>query len=293
MAEALELAEHNGAATAATAVRDLDKEGHRDAGFDQRDPVTVRHAARRGLLTGYTAQCAPGYVQANLVILDASHADGFTRFCQRNPKPCPLLDVSEVGDFRLPRLGNDLDVRTDLPSYRIWREGELVEEVADVSALWRDDLVAFALGCGFSTDQALLNAGIPVRHVERNESAGMYVTNIETVAAGQFKGPMVVTMRPLMPSDAIRAIQVTTRFPHCHGAPIHIGRPEQIGIKDLLRPDFGPKTIEIQDDEIPVFWACGVTPQAVLRYAKPPLCITHTPGHMLVTDLTNDSLALL
>jgi uncharacterized protein YcsI (UPF0317 family) len=264
-----------------------------DAIFDLTDPVEVRHAAREGRLTGYTARCAPGYVQANLAILPASYAEEFLRFCQRNPKPCPLLEVSEPGDPRIPRLGEDLDVRTDLPSYRIWREGELVDEVKDISELWQHDLVAFALGCGLSTDQALLNAGLPARHVERNESAGMYVTNLQTTPAGRFKGSMVVTMRPQTPPDAIRAIQITTRFPLCHGAPVHIGRPDLIGIGDLLKPDFGPETVEIRDDEIPVFWACGVTPQVAVRYAKPPLCITHTPGHMLVTDLSNDSLALL
>lgn len=257
------------------------------------DPRSARHAARSGHLSGYTSRCAPGYVQANLAILPAAFAEEFLRFCQRNPQPCPLLDVSEPGDITLPRLADDLDIRTDVPAYRIFKDGDFVEDVADISAHWRDDLVVFALGCSMSADHALLNAGVPVRHVERNEAAGMYVTNIETVAAGRFRGPMVVTMRPHKPADAIRAVQITTRFPKAHGAPIHIGLPEMIGIRNLARPDFGPERVDLAEDEIPVFWACGVTPQVVVRHAKPPLCITHKPGHMLVTDLTNDSVAVL
>jgi len=256
-------------------------------------PTAARRAARTGRLTGYTSRCAPGYVQANLAILPASYAEDFLRFCQRNPQPCPLLDVSEPGDFTLPRLARDLDIRTDVPAYRVFRDGELTEEVADISQHWRDDLVTFALGCSLSTDQALLNAGLPVRHVERNEPAGMFVTSIETVPAGRFRGPMVVTMRPHKPADAIRAVQITTRFPKCHGAPVHIGLPRLIGIDDITKPDFGPERADVADDEMPVFWACGVTPQSVVRHAKPSLCITHKPGHMLLTDLTNESLALL
>jgi uncharacterized protein YcsI (UPF0317 family) len=257
------------------------------------DPAVARRAARTGRLKGYTSRCAPGYVQANLAILPAAYAEEFLRFCQRNPQPCPLLDVSEPGDFRLPRLGKDLDLRTDVPAYRVFRDGELVEEVADISALWRDDLVAFALGCSLSTDQALLNAGIPVQHIDKNEPAAMYVTNVATIPAGRFMGPMVVTMRPHRPADAIRAVQITTRFPRCHGAPVHIGLPELIGIRDLAKPDFGPGSAAVAADEIPVFWACGVTPQVVVRHARPSLCITHKPGHMLITDLINESLAVL
>lgn len=257
------------------------------------DPRAARLAARSGRLTGYTSRCAPGYVQANLAILPAMYAEEFLRFCQRNPQPCPLLDVSEPGDPTLPRLAGDLDIRTDVPAYRIFKDGAFVEDVTDISSYWRDDLVVFALGCSMSADHALLGAGLPVRHVERNESAGMFVTSIETVPAGRFRGPMVVTMRPHKPADAIRAVQVTTRFPKAHGAPVHIGLPELIGIKDLTRPDFGPERVAIAADEIPVFWACGVTPQVVVRHAKPTLCITHKPGHMLVTDLTNDSVAVL
>lgn len=257
------------------------------------DPVAARHAARAGRLTGYTALCAPGYVQANLAILPAEYATDFLRFCQRNPQPCPLLEMSEPGDPCLPRLGQDLDIRTDVPAYYLYKDGEFVGETTDITAHWRDDLVTFALGCSLSVDQAMLNAGLPVRHVERNESAGMFISSIQTVPAGPFRGPMVVTMRPHKPADAIRAVQITTRYPKCHGAPVHIGLPEQIGIKDLTRPDFGPDRVEIASNEIPVFWACGVTPQVIVRHAKPSFCIAHKPGHMLVTDLRNESLAAM
>jgi uncharacterized protein YcsI (UPF0317 family) len=257
------------------------------------DPVEVRHAARSGRLTGYTARCAPGYLQANLAILPRQYAEDFLRFCMRNPFPCPLLDVSEPGDPHLPRLARDLDIRTDVPAYYIYRDGELADEVTDISHLWREDMVTFALGCSLSVDQALLNAGLPVRHFERNEPAGMYITSIETAPAGVFHGPTVCTMRPHKPADAIRAVQITTRYPKAHGAPLHIGFPELIGIRDLSRPDFGPETVEVAKDEMPVFWACGVTPQVIVRHAKPSLCIAHKPGHMLVTDLKNESLAVL
>ncbi len=257
------------------------------------DPAAVRQAARSGRLTGYTPRCAPGYVQANLAILPLAYAEDFLRFCLRNPQPCPLLDVSEPGDPTLPRLARDLDIRTDVPKYYIFRDGVFAEEVDDISKYWQPDLVTFALGCSMSTDHALLKAGLPVRHVERNESAGMFITSIETVPAGRFHGPMVVTMRPHKPADAIRAIQITSRYPKAHGAPVHIGLPELIGIRDLKHPNFGPSEVSIAADEVPVFWGCGVTPQVIIRQAKPPLCITHKPGHMLVTDLTNESLAIL
>jgi uncharacterized protein YcsI (UPF0317 family) len=257
------------------------------------DPFAARQGAREGRLTGYTSRCAPGHVQANLAILPAAYAEDFLRFCLRNPFPCPLLDVSEPGNPYLPRLGKDLDIRTDVPAYYIFRDGEMVEEVTDISSVWQKDLVTFALGCSMSVDQALLNAGLPVGHVERNEAAGMYVSNIETVASGPFRGPTVVTMRPHKPADAIRAVQITARYPKCHGAPIHIGLPELIGIRDLSHPDFGPERVQIAEDEIPVFWACGVTPQVIVRHAKPSFCIAHKPGHMLVTDLKNESLANL
>jgi uncharacterized protein YcsI (UPF0317 family) len=251
----------------------------------------ARLRIRRGTYRGPTAGMAPGFVQGNLVILPKDLAADFQRFCHLNPKPCPLLASSEPGDPRLPTLGTDLDIRTDLPIYRVWRAGELVEETPDITAHWRDDLVAFVIGCSFSFEEALIEDGIALRHVASNSNVAMYRTSIATVPAGVFHGPTVVSMRPLKPADAIRAVQITSRFPAVHGAPIHIGFPEQIGIKDLAKPDYGDAP-EIRADELPVFWACGVTPQAVIAEVRPPFCITHAPGSMLVTDLRNSRLAI-
>ena len=199
----------------------------------------ARLAARSGQFKGATAGLAPGYVQGNLAILPGALAGDFLRFCQLNPKPCPLLASSSPGDFRLPSLADDLDIRTDLPRYRVFRQGELVDEPADIRGHWRDDLVAFVLGCSFSFEEALLEDGIELRHITCNATVPMYRTSIATAAAGPFHGPMVVSMRPMKPADAIRAIQITTRFPAVHGAPVHIGKPELIGIADLMKPDYG------------------------------------------------------
>lgn len=250
----------------------------------------ARLLMRSGRHDGHTAGMAPGYVQGNLVILPQAEAGDFLRFCQRNPQACPLLAVSEPGDPRLPALGADLDIRSDLPRYRVWRDGVLVDQPRDVGDLWRDDLVSFVIGCSFSFEQALMEAGIALRHVDEGRNVAMYRTSIPTVPAGVFHGPLVVSMRPLAAADAIRAIQITSRFPRVHGAPVHIGRPDLIGIADLGAPDFGDP-VAVRDDELPVFWACGVTPQAVVMAARPPLCITHAPGCMLVTDLLNHHLA--
>ena len=252
----------------------------------------ARAAVRDGLHRGPTSGIAPGYVQGNLAILPKGLADDFFRFCQFNPKPCPLLAASEPGDPRLPALGDDLDIRTDLPLYRVWRNGELVDEVEDLEATWRDDLVAFVIGCSFSFEEALVDDGIPLRHIERGTNVPMYRTSIATRAAGPFQGPLVVSMRPLRPADAIRAVQITSRFPSVHGAPVHLGKPEMLGIADLGRPDYGD-AVDIADDELPVFWACGVTPQSVIAAVRPEFGITHAPGHMLVTDLKNSRLAIL
>jgi len=254
------------------------------------DAREVRRAIRRGDHSGHTAGLAPGYVQGNLCILPKAYAADFRLFCERNPKPCPLLGVSEPGDPRLPALGEDLDLRTDVPRYRVFRDGRQIEDVTDLRALWRDDLVAFVLGCSFSFEQVLMQAGLPLRYVEQGKNVPMYRTSIDTVPAGPFRGKLVVSMRPFAPADAIRAIEITSRYPAVHGAPVHLGRPELIGIDDLREPWVGDAT-EVRDDEIPLFWACGVTPQSVVLDAKVPLCITHAPGHMLVTDLENRSLA--
>jgi uncharacterized protein YcsI (UPF0317 family) len=251
-----------------------------------------RRRIRTGTFTGPTSGLAPGNVQANLVILPRDLAHDFLRFAQANPRPCPVLAVSEAGSPQFPSLGEDLDIRTDLPRYRIWRHGELVEEPHDISRAWRSDLVSFALGCSFSFEEALLADGIDVRHISLNCNVPMYRTNIPCVSAGVFSGPMVVSMRPMRPADAIRAVQITSRFPSVHGAPVHLGLPQQIGIADITKPDYGD-AVPVGADELPVFWACGVTPQAVIAQVKPEFCITHAPGSMLITDLRNNKLAVL
>jgi uncharacterized protein YcsI (UPF0317 family) len=247
---------------------------------------------RAGDFSGPTAGLAPGNVQANLVILPKTLAHDFLRFAQANPKPCPVLAVSEPGDPRLPGLGEDLDIRTDLPRYRVWRRGELIEEPAYVYHVWREDLVSFALGCSFSFEQALTEDGIELRHMSCGSNVPMYRTNISCEPAGPFAGPLVVSMRPLKPHDAIRAVQITSRFPRVHGAPVHIGLPAAIGIADLAKPDYGD-AVPVNSDELPVFWACGVTPQAVIAQVRPEFCVTHAPGSMLITDLVNSQLASL
>ena len=250
----------------------------------------VRAKIRSGSWTGHTSGLADRHVQGNVVILPATDASDFLRFCQRNPKPCPLLAVSEPGEWSLPTLGNGIDIRTDVPKYRIWRDGALTSEPSDISSFWRDDFVTFVLGCSFSFEQALMDDGIRLRHVDQGKNVAMFKTGIQTQSAGRFCGPMVVTMRPLKAADAIRAIQITSRFPNVHGAPIHIGDPTLIGIKDLSSPDYGDP-VEVLPEEVPVFWACGVTPQAAILQAKPSICITHAPGCMLVTDLFNHHLS--
>jgi len=251
----------------------------------------VRRAIRERRHTKHTAGLAPGYVQGNVCILPQEYAGEFRAFCERNPKPCPLLAMSEPGDPRLPALGEDLDIRTDVPRYRVFRDGVQSEEVTDLRELWRGDLVTFVLGCSFSFEQALMNAGLPLRYVEQGRNVSMYRTNLDTTPAGRFRGKLVVSMRPFKPADAIRAIEITSRYPRSHGAPVHIGRPDLIGIDDLSRPWAGDPT-EVRADELPLFWACGITPQSVVLDAKPSLCITHAPGHMLVTDLENASMAV-
>jgi uncharacterized protein YcsI (UPF0317 family) len=252
--------------------------------------AALRARIRSGDLAQHTSGLADDLVQGNLVVLPAAEAHDFLLYCQRNPRPCPVIAVGEAGSPALPTLGVDIDLRTDLPRYRVWRDGELAEECTDVRALWRDDLVAFAIGCSFSFEWAMRAEGIRVRHVEQDCNVSMYRTSIPTQSAGRFDGPLVVSMRPLAAADAIRAIQITARFPAVHGAPVHIGDPSLIGIDDLARPDYGD-AVRVLPHELPVFWACGVTPQAALQRARPSLCITHAPGSMLITDLLNHQLA--
>ena len=248
-------------------------------------PLALRKLIRAGEFTGNTSGYSKGFVQGNLCILPADWANDFLQFCQLNPRPCPLVGMSsKPGDHGIKNLGEDLDIRSDIPSYRLFENGELIREVNDVSDFWRNDLVSFVLGCSFSFEEALIADGLEIRNVSEGVNVPMYRTNIECAEAGRFSGNMVVSMRPMLSADAIRAIQICTRFPSVHGAPIHFGDPDLIGIKDINHPEFGD-AVTIRENEVPVFWACGVTPQVALERARPPFCITHSPGCMLVTDL--------
>ena len=255
-------------------------------------PSELRGLIRDNRLVQPTGGFAPGHVQANLAILPKEQAFDFLLFCQLNPRPCPLLEVIENGDVEPRIFAPGADIRTDIAKYRVYEHGNMVAEVSDISEFWRDDLVTFLLGCSFSFENALMKVGIPLRHIENSSNVSMFITNIPTTEAGQFSGPMVVSMRPIHRDKVVRAVQVTSRFPAVHGAPVHIGDPEAIGIKDVTQPDLGDP-VEFKEDEVPVFWACGVTPQAVAMNSKPPLMITHSPGYMFITDEMDEDLAVL
>jgi uncharacterized protein YcsI (UPF0317 family) len=243
----------------------------------------ARRAIRSGEWTGPTAGVAIAHAQANLVALPREHAFDFLLFCQRNPRPCPLLEVVEAGRVQ-PDCASASDLRTDVPRYRVFREGALAGEVDDATPVWRDDLVSFLIGCSFSFEAPLLAAGLEVRHLAERRNVPMYRTSRATREAGPFRGPLVVSMRPFLPADVPRVIDITARLPRVHGAPVHVGDPAALGIRDLSRPDYGD-AVTVRDGETPLFWACGVTPQAALLAAGLPFAITHAPGHMLVTDL--------
>lgn len=243
-------------------------------------PDGARSAYRGGLRTPTAGHC-PGWTQANLMSLPADHAEDFLRFAERNPQACPLLGVTEPGEVSLSIFDGDL--RRDLPAYRVYEDGEFAGERADVVDLWRADLVTFLIGCSFTFETALLSAGVPVRHIEAGGNVPMYTTTVECRPAGRMAGPLVVSMRPVPAGLVDEAIRVTSRYPRVHGAPVHIGQPESIGIADLARPDFGDP-VRIQRGEVPVFWACGVTPQVAVMRSRPPLAIGHAPGHMAITD---------
>lgn len=256
------------------------------------NPQQLRQLIRTQQFSGPTAGFAPGFAQANLLIVKQAQAFDFLLFCQRNPQACPLLDVTDVGSAFSKYAAPGADIRTDLPLYRIYRHGQLSEEVSDISAYWQDDMVALLIGCSFSFESALLANDVPVRHIEDAHNVPMYISNRQCRPAGQFSGPVVVSMRPMPADKVIRAVQVTSRFPGVHGAPVHIGDPAALGISDLARPDFGSAS-QLRDGEVPVFWACGVTPQAVAMHSKPELVITHAPGHMLICDLRNEQLGVI
>jgi len=248
----------------------------------------VRAAIRSGAYDGHTAGLAAGKLQCNIAIVPEVVALDFLRFCQRNPKPCPVVGVSDTGNPMLPTLGDGIDIRADVSKYRVFRDGVLQDEVTNISDIWSDDLVTVALGCSFTFENALLHAGIPVRHIETAKNVPMFRSNIDLVPAGPFHGKMVVTMRPIPESQVHQAQEISARFPQAHGAPIAVGDPSDIGITDLSRPDWGD-AVKINPGEVPVYWACGVTPQNVLLDAGLELCITHSPGHMLIADVAEDA----
>lgn len=252
----------------------------------------LRQSIRRNEFTGFTSGLAKGYLQANLVILPADWANEFLLFCQRNPVSCPLIGMTEAGDKTLAEIGLGVDISCDTPEYHIFTHGELTDRALDLHSYWRDDFVTFVLGCSFSFEEALLQAGLHIRNIDEQRNVSMFDTNIACRSAGRFSGNMVVSMRPFTPADAIRAIQITTRYPKAHGAPVHFGAPQDIGISNMSAPDYGDG-VSIYPSEVPVFWACGVTPQNVIRQSRPPICITHSPGKMLITDRLNNEFSFL
>lgn len=254
-------------------------------------PWQTRSKIRKGLWAKPTSGLAPGYAQANLVILDRNYAFDFLLFCQRNPRPCPVLEVIETGQIEPRRTAPGADIRTDLPLYRVWERGKLKEEVREISSFFNAGLVSFLMGCSFSFEEALIGAGIPIRNIDENKNVSMYVTNRKCDPAGPFSAPLVVSMRPIQDELVPRAVQVTARYALVHGAPIHIGNEKKLGIKDLGKPDFGDP-VTIQKGETPVFWACGVTSALAALSAKSEICITHAPGHMFITDINNETLAV-
>lgn len=253
------------------------------------DPAEARARFRAGLRTP-SAGWAPGYAQANLVAVPREYAYDMLLFGQRNPKPCPIIDVTEAGSPRTA-LADGADLRTDLPGYRVWRDGELVDEPDEVTRYWSEDLVAFLIGCSFTFETPLLAAGIEVRHLTAGTNVSMYRTNRPCRPAGRLSGPMVVSMRPIPAGRVADAVRISGRFPAVHGAPVHVGAPDALGIADLSEPDFGD-AVEIRATEVPVFWACGVTPQAAVMASRPPFAITHAPGHMFVTDVADHTYAV-
>ena len=246
--------------------------------------LETRRLIRAGALDGHTSGRADGHVQGNVAIVPGAQAADFELYCRRNAQACPLLAVSQPGDPHLPTLGDELDIRTDLPRYRVYRDGAPAGERTDILDLWRDDFVTFVIGCSFTFERALIAGGIPMRHVAEGRNVAMYRTTVPTLPAGPFGGPLVVSMRPVRAADASRAAEITGRFPDMHGRPVHIGDPAVLGIADLSRPDYGD-AVAVLPGEVPVFWACGVTSQAALEGARLPLFLAHAPGCMLITDL--------
>ena len=248
----------------------------------------VRHAIRDSRYRSHTAGLGQGYLQANLAIMPEAHALDFMRFCQRNPKPCPLTGVSDTGNPYLFTMGRDIDIRTDVPAYNIYRDGRLAGSVTDITDIWQDDFVVFALGCSFTFERALEQAGIPLWHIQNDRTVPMFRSNIDTVPAGPFSGKTVVSMRAIPEDRVDEAAAISRAYPLAHGAPVHCGDPAALGIADISRPDWGDPA-PVPEGHVPVFWACGVTPQVAIEAARLPICITHKPGHMLITDIAEDA----
>lgn len=255
-------------------------------------PKEIRELIKKDLLIKPTSGMCKGRVQANLAIVPKDLAYDFLLFAHKNPKACPILDVTEVGEYEPKMVAKGADIRYDIGKYRIYKNGILVDEPTNLKDYWQDDLVAFLIGCSFSFEGALMNNDINIRHIQDNHNVPMYITNIKTQSAGAFFGNMVVSMRPIKHHQVVKAVQATSRFPSVHGAPVHIGDPKVIGINDINKPDFGDKS-EIYSDEVPVFWACGVTPQSIAISSKPPLMITHSPGYMFICDIFDEQLAVI
>ncbi|MEN3792442.1 putative hydro-lyase [Fulvimarina sp. MAC3] len=253
-----------------------------------RSAVEVRQVVRAGEYRSHTAGLGIGTLQANVAIMPERAALDFMRFCQRNPKPCPLVGVTDTGDPMMKTLGMSVDIRTDVPAYYVYRNGKLAESLTDISDLWQDDFVAFALGCSFTFENALTRAGIPMWHIENDRTVPMFRSAIDTVPAGPFGGKMVVSMRAIAEDRVKDVMRICARFPYAHGAPVHVGDPAAIGIDDLSKPVWGDSA-PLPEGHVPAFWACGVTPQVALEQAGLPVCITHKPGHMLITDVPEDA----
>lgn len=257
--------------------------------YSRMEPSKVREYIREGKITGPTAGMCRGYAQANLVILPKKLAYDFLLFTQRNPQSCPVLEVTDTGSRTLTKLADGADIATDFPKYRIYEKGVMTGEYEEVSNFWQDDFVGFLIGCSFSFEGELLDVDIPVRHMEEGVNVPMFNTNIPSESAGIFHGNMVVSMRPIPYNQVVKAVKVTAGMPRVHGAPVQIGAPERIGIGDIMHPDYGDAVL-VKEDEVPVFWPCGVTPQNAIMNTKPDFVITHAPGHMFITDIKNNEL---
>jgi uncharacterized protein YcsI (UPF0317 family) len=257
--------------------------------YNDLSPQEVRKLIREEVITTPTAGMCRGYAQANLVILPQKYAKDFKLYTQYNPKPCPILEITEPGSFMTKKIADNANIITDIPKYFIYKNGVKIDECYNANKYWSDDFVCFLIGCSFSFEEALMKEGIEVRHITMGCNVPMYKTNFQCKPAGIFNGPYVVSMRPMKKEDVEKAYTITRKFPHVHGEPIHSGSPEEIGIKDINKPDYGDAVV-IKEDEIPVFWACGVTPQAAIENAKPEIVITHAPGYMFITDILNDKI---